>query len=356
MGSRKPRDKERSPAANAADPPIRVGGWDAGGNVRWRSFPGPRSTGEAVRVSFSRDAYAELVSHAKSSLEAEVCGVLVGSMCEDDEGRWVDVEAIVRGHAAREAGAHVTFTQETWTRIHAQRERDYPKLDIVGWYHTHPGFGVEFSEMDLFIQKNFFSTDCQVAFLTDPLRGDDAVCVSLPHGIEHLPRVYVDGRERPCRVPQRRAPAAGGTAPGAGGDLAAAIRSLEERVAQLIRAADDQRNALYRFLLMGGLLLGCALIVVVGWNLYVAYTRSALPPEGVKFATVPVPIGDDLYQLGVNVVRWKVPEEAEQALYEEFKRRVLGEALELQKKLDQEQKARPAPGRATDTRPAGSDR
>ena len=36
-------------------------------------------------------------------------------------------------------------------------------LKIVGWYHTHPGFGVEFSEMDLFIQQNFFGGPAQIA-------------------------------------------------------------------------------------------------------------------------------------------------------------------------------------------------
>ena len=41
------------------------------------------------------------------------------------------------------------------TRFNASLEREHPGLKIVGWYHTHPGFGVEFSEMDLFIQRIF---------------------------------------------------------------------------------------------------------------------------------------------------------------------------------------------------------
>jgi len=28
---------------------------------------------------------------------------------------------------------------------------------IVGWYHSHPGFGIFLSEYDLFIHRNFFT-------------------------------------------------------------------------------------------------------------------------------------------------------------------------------------------------------
>src|SRR5579859_7376112 len=136
-----------------------------------RTFPGPRNAGSKLRVAMERSAYADLIAHAKSSLEAEVCGVLAGHFCEDDEGPFVSVEAIIVGTAAAEGGTHVTFTQDTWNAIHKTLELNHPKLKIVGWYHTHPGFGVEFSEMDLFIQRNFFPGPSHLALVTDPLSG-----------------------------------------------------------------------------------------------------------------------------------------------------------------------------------------
>ncbi len=83
-----------------------------------------------------------MVSHAKESLEAEVCGVLVGELYQDQQGIWVSVEAAIRGASAKQGGAHVTYTQETWDKIYEVKDRDYPKLKILGWYHSHPGFGV----------------------------------------------------------------------------------------------------------------------------------------------------------------------------------------------------------------------
>ena len=121
-----------------------------------RNFPGPRGAQATLRVAVDRKANAELIAHAKESLNAEICGVLAGRVCTDDEGTFVHVEAAVRGSAASGGSTHVTFTHATWNAIHQTMEREHPELRIVGWYHSHPGFGVEFSEMDLFIQKNFF--------------------------------------------------------------------------------------------------------------------------------------------------------------------------------------------------------
>ena len=41
---------------------------------------------------------------------------------------------------------------------------------MVGWYHTHPGFGIFLSAYDMFIQRNFFSNPWQIAMVVDPRR------------------------------------------------------------------------------------------------------------------------------------------------------------------------------------------
>ena len=105
-----------------------------------RTFPGPRNANARLRVAVERSAYAELVAHAKSSLKAEVCGVLAGQVCEDDEGCFVGVEAMIPGTAAGEGSAMSRSPRKRGTRFHASLERDHPGLKIVGWYHTHPGF------------------------------------------------------------------------------------------------------------------------------------------------------------------------------------------------------------------------
>ncbi|UCG85631.1 MAG: Mov34/MPN/PAD-1 family protein, partial [Gemmatimonadota bacterium] len=150
------RDSTDASEGEDTDELVPVGDWHDRKKPVWRRFPGPEQTGVALRVAIERRPYAELVGHAKESLDMEVCGVLVGDVCEDEEGLFVDVKATIRGAAARAGSAHVTYTQETWNDIHRELEQRYPDRSIVGWYHSHPGFGVTFSEMDVFIQQNFF--------------------------------------------------------------------------------------------------------------------------------------------------------------------------------------------------------
>jgi proteasome lid subunit RPN8/RPN11 len=308
--SRKHRNpgKGGKPVDGEAAEALTSSGWtDRTSRPRWKPFPGPRGVMEPARLCFTRRAYADLLAHGKESLEVEVCGVLLGRYDEDEEGLYVSVEAAVPGRAAREGGTHVTFTQETWNAIHAIREQDYPKLDVVGWYHTHPGFGVDFSEMDLFIQRNFFSRELQVAHVSDPLGGEEAVCVNTSGGVEQLSAFWIDGKERRLRRGHLTVDA-GGAESRSSSELEAVLHSLETRISQLSAVVEGLRQSLYRFLLVSGMVVGLGMVGLFGYGLYLRFTTTYKPPETVNFASVPVQIGDKTYLFGVQVVRWQMPE------------------------------------------------
>jgi proteasome lid subunit RPN8/RPN11 len=279
-----------------------------------RAFPGPRGAQARLRVAVERAAHGELIAHAKSSLEAEVCGVLVGEICEDDEGRFVHVEAIIRGAAAAEGSTHVTFTQATWNGIHETLERDYPKLRMVGWYHTHPGFGVEFSEMDLFIQRNFFSGPTQIALVTDPLSGAVAIAGNFSGGIDYLPRFWVDGREQSCRAPEKQSVVAAGATEApvvATGDsgLARSMAALEARMSQVVEALDETRASYHRFLVFVGMVLCLGVIVIVYYTIRNQFISRNEPPRINQVVPIPVQVGNKAVMLGVGITEWDVPPE-----------------------------------------------
>src|SRR3954447_12742590 len=98
-----------SAPSSSAPPRLTIQEKSSGEKLMRRTFPGPKQADVLLRVALERSAYAELIAHAKESLEVEVCGVLVGQACEDDAGRFVHVEAVVRGTAASQASTHVTF-------------------------------------------------------------------------------------------------------------------------------------------------------------------------------------------------------------------------------------------------------
>lgn len=44
---------------------------------------------------------------------------------------------------------------------------------IVGWYHSHPGFGAFFSSTDRYTQKHFFREPYHVGLVVDPFREEE---------------------------------------------------------------------------------------------------------------------------------------------------------------------------------------
>lgn len=141
------------------------------------SFPlaGPREPG--TRVVIRQSVLNEIHQHGQSRKDVEVCGVLIGNGYQDTDGAFVYVEASIRGEHAGNQLAQVTFTSETWCHIQDIMDREHVGQRIVGWYHTHPGFGIFLSPMDLFIHENFFGGPEQLALVYDPLGGDEGVFV-----------------------------------------------------------------------------------------------------------------------------------------------------------------------------------
>lgn len=134
-------------------------------------------------VQMDSEVLRKIRQHARSSMRAEVCGILIGNAKDG----LVTVEACIAGERAAQGGAHVTFTQETWAHIYKEKDREYPEKSVVGWYHSHPGFGVFLSDHDLFIHENFFSAQHQIAWVFDP-HSDEEGCFG-----------WRDGKTRPLR-------------------------------------------------------------------------------------------------------------------------------------------------------------
>ena len=114
----------------------------------------------------------EIYEHVFMNDEGEVGGVLVG---EARPGKVAVVRGAIPALEAAGARASVTFTHDAWAKVHAVMEDRYPDLKIVGWYHSHPGFGIFLSGHDLFIQENFFSEESSIAYVIDPHAGEEGI-------------------------------------------------------------------------------------------------------------------------------------------------------------------------------------
>jgi proteasome lid subunit RPN8/RPN11 len=147
-----------------------------GGPVRVLSrISNAREPGFAIVVQ--RSVVQAVHEHGESDTSVEICGVLVGNVHHDRISPYLLIDAHIPGAKAKSKGTQVTFTAETWNDIQREMEAKHPDKKVVGWYHTHPGFGVFLSGMDLFIQDNFFNLPWQVAWVYDPVAKTDGMFV-----------------------------------------------------------------------------------------------------------------------------------------------------------------------------------
>lgn len=115
------------------------------------------------------DVMRDMEAHAQSDKTVELGGVLLGRRNVDDAGQaYVVVTDWLQADHYESTRSRFKFTHETWSEITKQRS-GYPNdTEMVGWYHTHPGWGVFLSDMDMFICKNFFNRPLDVALVIDP--------------------------------------------------------------------------------------------------------------------------------------------------------------------------------------------
>ncbi len=115
------------------------------------------------------DVMRDMVAHAYSNKKVELGGVMLGQSFTDDDGKpFVVISDCLRAQHYQATRGSFKFTHQTWSAIGRQLSRRRPELRIVGWYHTHPGWTVFLSPMDLFICENFFSSPEDVALVIDP--------------------------------------------------------------------------------------------------------------------------------------------------------------------------------------------
>lgn len=130
------------------------------------------STPAATDILINESAFRDAQAHALSSMDREVAGMLIGPLPEKQpDGRYVvHVSDIIIAKHTRMHGASVTYTPESWRYVTDRLHERYPNEEavIVGWYHTHPGFGIFLSGMDLFIHQNFFTQKWHIALVLDP--------------------------------------------------------------------------------------------------------------------------------------------------------------------------------------------
>jgi proteasome lid subunit RPN8/RPN11 len=144
-----------------------------------------------VQIVVAAPVLDEMDGHVAADTSVEHGGVMVGHV--DEAAATTHVVGSIRALGAESDIASLRFTHETWDHIGSVMERDFPGKQMVGWYHSHPHFGIFLSEHDQFIHRNFFSQPWQVAYVRDPLLDQRGFFAWTGEHIEHLPWEGADG-------------------------------------------------------------------------------------------------------------------------------------------------------------------
>lgn len=121
-----------------------------------------------LSICVTKDILNQIMDFAKMDLDRERGGILVGTLEEFDTKYSINITDIIYAKKTINRSASLTFTHETWMEIDKEMEEKHSDKKILGWFHSHPGYGVFLSGMDMFIENNFFNLPYQVAYVVDP--------------------------------------------------------------------------------------------------------------------------------------------------------------------------------------------
>jgi len=122
---------------------------------------------DAFRIVITEPVLESIIDYSEQDLQHELGGFLLGHVSAS-ERRMLEVCDFLPAVDARSRMTSLTFTHDTWAAMTRNVRDRFPDLAVVGWHHTHPGFGVFLSGYDLFIHRHFFCEPWQVALVVDP--------------------------------------------------------------------------------------------------------------------------------------------------------------------------------------------
>jgi proteasome lid subunit RPN8/RPN11 len=132
--------------------------------------PGPNYPANLLVVFSSEDVTGELRAYASSDLTYELGGVLVGRIGKSSRRMFVEITHFIPATRGVSHRASFEFTNEAQQEIHRIMDTEHRDRTIVGWFHTHPGYGIFLSGSDQFIDQHYFPEKYHIAMVLDPTK------------------------------------------------------------------------------------------------------------------------------------------------------------------------------------------
>ena len=122
----------------------------------------------AETVYISSLALLKMLKHGRAGVPVEVMGLMLGTFVDEYTINVVDVFAVPQNGT----GTSVEAVDHEYQSIMLEKLKQTGRTEnVVGWYHSHPGFGCWLSSVDIGMQKSFEQQDSRcVAVVVDPIQ------------------------------------------------------------------------------------------------------------------------------------------------------------------------------------------
>lgn len=248
-------------------------------------------------VRIDAEVHKQIEAFALANRNKECAGLLLGSVDSEGRGRIIHITAAIPARSAVGTRASVRIPLEAWEEMLRARDLDYADLRILGWFHSHAGWGVFMSDADVFIHRHFFPHPNMVAYVLDPTTGRDGffywhdgkigLCPS--YGLVGTPR-DLKPHHRPREKPNKVGPAV--------------HTDLQGEVAVKTRRLD------LRDLIIAVLALATLYLAFAGSPFHRSAVRKPMvtpPPARGVVETRELPaVGDRIYAIQPNDNPWRI--------------------------------------------------
>merc|ERR1712212_1148538 len=145
---------------------LRLGGQGLSGMGSQSPESSQNDTAEQIHISSL--ALLKMMKHGRAGVPFEVMGLMLGDFVDDYTVRVADVFAMPQSGTGVSVEAVDPVFQAKMLDMLKQTGR--PEM-VVGWYHSHPGFGCWLSGVDINTQQSFEAlSERAVAVVVDPIQ------------------------------------------------------------------------------------------------------------------------------------------------------------------------------------------
>merc|ERR1711998_733492 len=143
-----------------------LGSMQQGGGAQASVDTPVMDTAETIYISSL--ALLKMLKHGRAGVPMEVMGLMLGQFVDDYTVRVIDVFAMLQSGTGVSVEAVDPVFQTKMLEMLVQTGR--PEM-VVGWYHSHPGFGCWLSGVDINTQQSFEALNQRaVAVVVDPIQ------------------------------------------------------------------------------------------------------------------------------------------------------------------------------------------